>query len=351
MSNLINDIRNTKDFRGITFSNFKKSDVNKELLNCILSNKLESALNWTAELICASHFIDLWDSILLIISKHIHLANIKLPSYILLRFNQFKEIIRDGYIGNEIALRNNSKIRQLFAEVIIVLVQSNKKPSFEKIKITPLSFDINNIAPLFKAPSVNYAKKVFKQKDPKELFIAINELAFHLSGKKKNLKEACYWIEWILEMESFCRTKKKQPLKSESRYFSPVEDKYRENPIWIIWELILNNSKDKLINKILNDLMELFSIKYTPSSNKKRRYILYFSIELLTESFDRNINIINDKSLIKDTLKKHDIIYNKIKKNEVAPKTDYLFNNSISQKSNLEKTLDKLDTLNKLKTY
>ena len=41
----INDIRTLKDFRGISFSNYKKSDVNKELIKCLNQNKIESACN------------------------------------------------------------------------------------------------------------------------------------------------------------------------------------------------------------------------------------------------------------------------------------------------------------------
>ena len=58
------------------------------------------------------------------------------------------------------------------------------------------------------------------------------------------------------------------------------------------------------------------------------------------------IEIIHNKQLIQEIIPKVDLIYKQIKKNEQTPKTDYLFNNSINPRTNLEKTIEKIDVLN-----
>ena len=117
----INDIRSTNDFKGITFSKFQKTKVKSELILCLSSGKVESACYWSGELICAGHFFDVWESIILFISRFIHLGNPRLPIYIAMRFENFKTILSNGYVDNELRLRNNPKIRQLFAEIISIL--------------------------------------------------------------------------------------------------------------------------------------------------------------------------------------------------------------------------------------
>merc|ERR1712195_204880 len=116
------------------------------------------------------HYNDIWDLILDTMSKNIHLGNPKLPIYIELRFNDFKNIVNNGYIGNELKLRNDKKIRKLFAEIICIMCSSKKKLAISNIKIPPEDYKITNISYKLKADNISYAQRVYKNEDPKELF-------------------------------------------------------------------------------------------------------------------------------------------------------------------------------------
>lgn len=349
--NEISDKRNAKDFKGVTFSKFKKTDAKKELLNSLINGRIEPACYWSAEYICAGHYLELWEIIIHFFSKYIHLGNPKLPLYIQMRFNDFKNIATNGYIGNELKMRNNPKIRILFAEIVSILALSDKKHNLSPVKVNKNDFNMQEITDKLKADHVQYASSIFLHEDPKELFIALNEFAYNLSRNKNNTIQCCYWLEWIMEFEALCKREKKELLSCASRQIANVEEKLKKDIIWMVWELILMEAtnRGRNIKKIVKALLDIFSIRYKTGCKKRRRFIMYNAISLITEDINFKKPIFNDEGKIDVVKSKIDIIYKQIKKNEVKPATDYLFNNSFTNGAkNLENTIKKLDKMNNM---
>ena len=346
--NEISDKRSIKDFKGITFSKYKKSDAKKELLNNMSDGKIEPACYWAAEFICAGHYADIWEIIILFCSKHIHLGNPKLPIYLDLRLDHFKQILNGGYQENIIKMRNNNKIRKLFGEIISVLCLSKKKNTFDNIKISKDDFNITKITYNLKADSTQYATKIFKKEDPTELFIGTNEFFWNILKEQKNSSLACWWLEWILGFEDICKKENKK-YSAARRSNMPVEGNFQKDVIWIIWECLLYeaNNRSKGLHKIVSAMLNIFCLRYKPGVRRRRKYLIYFAINLLTEPLDNNIPIIKNEKMVENITSKINIIYKQIKKNEIRPDTDYLFNNSITN-NNLEKTINKLEKMNAL---
>lgn len=345
--NEINDKRLQKEFSGFSFSQFKKTEVKKQLIKSIQDGKVETANYWCAELLCAGHFLEIWETIILIMGKHIHYGNPKLPIYIELRIKNFKDIVSNGYVDREIHMRNNEKIRNLFAEIISILCFSQKKHSYDSIKIKKTDYDLTEINFRLKADNIHYCDGVYKKDDPKELFIAYNEFLYCISKQHANMSNACYWMEWISEYESLCK-KQKEGCSCERRGFIPVDTKKQTDIIWMVWDALIYESikRHKIVTKIIKSLLSIFCIRYTNAVKKRRKYIIYFAIALLTETIDFNLPIHKNPELLENIKGNIHKIYGEIKKNEVAPDTDYLFN-GINQ-SSIEKSIAKIERMNQI---
>lgn len=344
----INDIRGIKDFRTFTFSCYKKTDVRKTLIEVMNNGDIERACYWSAEFICAGQYLDLWEIIILFVGKHIHLGNPKLPVYIDRRFQTFVEIVRNGYSDNELMMRNNQKIRALFAEIIGILCLSKKKPKLEKNKIAKREFNITEMNHKFRAPSPDFASRFIRPKDSHELIIPLNELAYNISDTVCNLPEAMYWVDWMHECMKIIR-KKREMLKCERREFAVnVDPKLQFDAVWLIWEVILDQSanRSELVNRIITSIFNIYCVKFTEGVRNKRVYLIYFAISLLTENVDFKIDVVGNMDIIRKIVGNINVVYKQVKQNEDKPNTDYLFNGV--KNTNLESSIAKMEMLKNL---
>lgn len=343
----INDLRGESEFRGFSFSKFKKADVKKELLNSLIHSKIEPACYWSAELICAGHYSDLWEIIILFFSKYVHLGNSHIGIYLEMRINDFKSIVNNGYSDNTLRLRNSEKIRKLFCEIMCVLCDAKRRHSFDNVKIKLDDLNMLSVKDKFKAPSTEYGEEVFTTEDPKELFPFVNELAYSITVSGNNQMDACYWIEWIIEYEARCKALKEK-LFCERRVFAKVDSKCQKDIVWIIWDIFLKEAekRSKIVPKLMNSILSLFCLKYATGCHKKRKNLMYLAISILCEHFSTEKEIIRHSQLELVNRIKQNIhfVYGQIKKNEESTGTDYLFLGMKS--SHLENTIKKLDAMN-----
>ena len=124
-----------------------------------------------------------------------------------------------------------------------------------------------------------------------------------------------------------------------------MDHKFKRDSIWLLWELFniyATKKGNPLITSIVTSLQTLFCIKYTTGTAKKRKYLLYFVLEILIEHVPNNVELVYDKAKLKQVTENIDAVYKQIKKNEISPKTDYLFNHG---KANLENSLKKMNML------
>lgn len=80
-----------------------------------------------------------------------------------------------------------------------------------------------------------------------------------------------------------------------------------------------------ICKKVLEGLLDIFRVKYTTAAAKKRRYVMYMAVELLTEPVITATEIVADKIVLANVVENIDKVYKQIKKNEKRGTADYLF--------------------------
>lgn len=344
----INDIRSGPDFKTSSFSKYKRSDVNKELIQCMAKGRVEAAVHWCAELACAGHFADIWECIITALARYS--GNAKVAIYIESKLAAFKHILNQGEFARELDLRNQSTIRAIFAEVVCVICFAPKRSVLEPIKLDKNEgFDVLLIQERLTAPDTELGDDIFCKEDPKELYIAINEFAYCISPQSANLAGACYWIEWIIEFAAIC-LRRKTTCKCMRRDFAEVPPARQMDVIWMIWDCIRHRAqyKSKLIQKAVDAALSLFSLNYTPAACKRRRHLLHFVVSIVIDTTERATEIIaeKDKPVLHSVLSQLNDLYADIKQNEVSANTDYLFSSLDDARNTMDASIKKMQMMN-----
>ena len=357
---MIIDNRLSIDLKKTTFSGYKKTDVFDALFKSIETNKVENACNWLTECICSGYVVELWEKLLIFSCNVISINNPNLPYYLYKKNNLLNNLLisvdkNDRY--GILNLRNNGNIRNLYFAIVTIVTLCTKNKRYDKYpKLKDSDFDFDTIYKRFTANVHLLPNDFIHFNEPEELKLVMNEIYTYL--KNKNYEVCIFWTLWIFEWEKR-NIKAKNSWHIDSREVD-VQTKFTADLVWILWELILLESKNrsKEIQKQIKSLYELYKCDFTSRKRNKRLPYLYHSICMLTNDINWRIPLINDMKIyieanikngemfkLKKTRENRDII----KDVEVDKKP--FKQQKVEKKMESEKTLDKLKLFNDLDSF
>jgi hypothetical protein len=299
----IEDVRTKFQY---TFSNHPKAKVLKDLENAIYYQKTEEAFFWTGDLLCSGFILELWNLYIHILCKYIHIQHPKLPLYVYKKFVDFKELVRDYH---DLELRNLPAVRTILFSLTLIFSETKKTTLLDPMTF---KFKFEEVFTDLRAPNLEYVAPFFKEGDPKEIFIPLNEFVYHLT-ETKNKTKLFYWMDWILCYDEKC-IKEKKPIYSVEREGIPHFDK---NMVWVLFHILLSHP-DPLRKRTVEALMGLFAIRYKPSHNKKKREILTFCILLFMEDrLPYHLPLVERGEIFGPLQSNIELIFKELRKNEV----------------------------------
>jgi len=346
----INDNRSMKDFSKKTLSSYLLKDVLSIFGKCLLTCKIEDSCNWAIELLVSGQYDKFWDKIFSLFLKNININNPVLPIFIYKRYCKFL----DYYIKfeNKLELRNNQVIRNMFCEICVVICNSLKLKPLGFSKITQNDFNLNFLGSKMKADRETYVSNKLKFGDPTEMKIIMNEFNYCLNTK--NYELCNYWISWALEFEKK-NTKKNKLYVCGLREIDNIDNKYKNDLCWFIWEIILKESL-KLPNNIsenIQALYKLYKYDFKPSQKGRKSYYFLYAIKYFTDIYNVDKQIIPNLSVIVQACSNINYIFvDKInnsvnKQQKFIEKKNHEENVSILTKAKIDK--DKKENIKKLK--
>ena len=290
----INDNRDISSFKKETFSGFKKCDIINAVIKSIEAKKIEQACFWTSESIISGYSVILWDKLVNYTFKIININNPRLPYFFMKKNRVFNnQINRLDKTDDVLILRNSQMIRNLFFDIVTTLCLSLKTKRYDKyMKINEKEdFIFDNIQKRLCAEMNILPPHIIKFNDPNELKIIINEIYTLLKNKQFGYERTCFWIMWLIKWEDIHK-KKKEEWNISERDIKEVPKKLRCNIVWVLWETIfeeVKNRKDDNILKQVEALFDIYTTNYSIGKRKVRMPLLFTAVGLLTNDINFNI--------------------------------------------------------------
>ena len=188
------------------------------------------------------------------------------------------------------------------------------------------------------AKNTHILDKIFKRNDPLELRIPINELIFNI--KNRNLNTSIYWLTWVIEYDK--KISKKEKLCCNVRNIENIEDKYKTDVSWLIWNAIFSccDNNTFYIEQI-KYLYQIYKINFTKSKKNSRISLLIHSILLIVEKVDNTIPLKNREDIIISACNNINFVYQRLQNSKIED-SNMMNIQTETEKDNKEKNKDNL---------
>lgn len=291
----IYDTRTVVDFQKFTFSGHLRQHVYKVLDENIKLGHADYACYWTLELVCSGLVHSMWQCLFESAARNINRAAPNVFLYLVNMYEKFSPYEGQYSIVNMQDIRNNADVRTLVCEVAaaLAMARKNKLPALPKIS-PEHDFQQVTLTENLKSPSANYGRHIQKEKDPIELYVPLNELVYCLRPEVRDFTRALYWVAWITKYASVFKKQNKIDLLCTSRTNSYSDDKYSGLVVWMLWEVILDASRNSpqagLLHPYIDCLFKFHCLRWAPAVQKQRYCFLITAILLICESTSMDIH-------------------------------------------------------------
>lgn len=311
---LIHDARGLSNFKQQTLGGHKKQEVISGLDKAISQGQIEMACYWSIQLLCSGYVNQLWEKLTTYAMKHVNIACPLFPQWLASKSRLWHTVIDDKKEfskGGILHIRNLQQFRNIIVEVVVVLCQARKrKLDTCGAKVTDQDFVVATFANKCVARKTNYLSGLIGANDTREVIIAANEFYHHLLNK--NIEQALYWINWILNWEKQ-NIRRHKSFQVQPRQIEGVSDKYQRDVMWLIWS-IFHHVRQRMLDSTraqnsispigsdqiakielqLNALWDMYIHDWKPGAKARKLPLLIWSIQYLIYPLDWSIPVISN---------------------------------------------------------
>ena len=149
------------------------------------------------------------------------------------------------------------------------------------------------------AKNLDLVKPFISSEDDSELRLAVNEVANHLRIHSVSFYQTAYWLLWLIKIEKFKRSNKVS-FRVKRRPVENINEKYWNDWVWLLWEIILNETDyhlDPVLKYEINSLYQIYKWNYSQANKGKKKFIIMTAFLYLKNPVNWNIPIIRNYGL------------------------------------------------------